>query len=73
MKVRALLVGLLIFSTGTVYAYCPSMVKCKLDGEYMSQDTCYYNAGHKSCKYSHDYDGPNGTEHHYVIISCDDN
>lgn len=50
---------------------CPSSVKCNLDGSYMFQEETYYNGLHKSVKYGHDYNGPDGTVHHYVIVSCD--
>jgi hypothetical protein len=54
----------------TAYASCPMMVKCSMDGQSMSQEECYMNGLHRSCKYSHDYYGPKGKEHHYVIVEC---
>jgi hypothetical protein len=50
---------------------CPNSVKCDLDGQYMSQEETYWNGLHESAKYGHDYYGPNGKVHHYVIVSCD--
>jgi hypothetical protein len=50
---------------------CPLTVTCAIDGQMMMQEATYYNGGHKSIKYGHDYYGPNGKEHHYVIIACD--
>jgi hypothetical protein len=49
---------------------CSVMIKCDLDGEYMSQEETYYNGMHKSVKYGHDYYGSEGKIHHYVIVSC---
>ena len=52
-------------------ASCPMGVKCSLDGEYMTEEETYYNGLHESKKYGHDYYGPNGKVHHYVIVKCD--
>lgn len=53
-----------------VYADCPLTVRCKIDGEAMGVEETYSNGLHVSKKYGHDYDGPNGKEHHYVIVQC---
>ena len=65
------LVGVALLLTGMAKADCPFMVKCSIDGEYMMVEETYYNGIHKSQKFSHDYNGPNGKEHHYVVVACD--
>jgi hypothetical protein len=50
---------------------CPLTVTCSIDGQMMMQEAAYYNGSHKSIKYGHDYYGPNGKEHHFVITACD--
>ncbi|MGB6835720.1 MAG: hypothetical protein WA660_01450 [Candidatus Acidiferrales bacterium] len=72
MKKILLGIAALLMLVVPAVANCPVMVKCSIDGEYMSQEETYWNAGHESIKYSHDYYGANGKEHHYVIVSCDD-
>jgi hypothetical protein len=62
----------LLFLAATVRAdsNCPVSVTCNIDGAIMLQEATYYNGPHKSVKYGHDYYGPNGKEHHFVIIDC---
>lgn len=67
MKTLALIV---FIGVAAARADCPVVVKCSIDGEGMMQEQCYINGSHKSCKFSHDYYGPNGKEHHYVIVVC---
>ncbi len=50
---------------------CPFSEICSIDGATMLQEDAYYNGIHKSVKYGHTYNGPNGQEHHYVIVACD--
>ncbi len=68
MKKLALIVFLTV---ATARADCPFTVKCSIDGQDMTREQCYYNGLHKSCKFSHDYYGANGKEHHYVVVACD--
>lgn len=49
---------------------CPVVVTCLLDGQGMMVEETYLNGIHISKKYGHDYYGPNGKVHHYVILSC---
>jgi len=51
-------------------ADCPLTVRCKIDGAAMGEEETYVNGAHISKKFGHDYYGPNGKEHHYVIIQC---
>jgi hypothetical protein len=69
---KAILIAVFFLSFTFVRADCPISVKCSIDGQMMLQEETYYNGGHKSVKYSHDYYGPNGKEHHYIVVSCDD-
>ena len=68
MKGLALIV---LLGASTLRADCPMTVKCSIDGQMMNNEECYYNGLHKSCKFSHDYYGPNGKEHHYRVVTCD--
>jgi len=52
-------------------ASCPISVNCSLDGAYMMNEGCYYNGLHQTCKFGHTHYGPNGPEHHYVMVDCD--
>jgi hypothetical protein len=57
--------------TGIALADGCSFVKCPTDGQMMMQEECYWNNLHRSCKFGHDYYGPSGKEHHYVMVACD--
>lgn len=70
MKRLALVLGLLLVPA--VHATCPISAKCEIDGATMLEETCYYNNSQKYCRFGHDYSGPNGKEHHYVIKKCDE-
>jgi len=70
MKKMFLSFGLLLLAV-PLRASCPVTLKCDLDGQYMSEEETYVNGMHVSKKYGHDYYGPNGTVHHYVIVKCD--
>ena len=49
---------------------CPVVVTCSLDGQGMTVEATYVKGTHLSKKYGHDYYGPSGKEHHYVIVEC---
>ena len=61
----------LILAPSVALASACFNVRCDLDGQYMSQEECYWNGLHKSCKFGHTYYGASGPTHHYVMVSCE--
>jgi len=69
---RKIFSGVVLFLfVSPLFASCPASVKCSIDGQLMFEKESYFNGGHMSKKFAHNYQGPNGTEEHYVIVSCD--
>ena len=71
MKKMLLVLAVLAATVLAAHAMCPSSVTCDLDGMYMQSEGCYWNGMHQTCKFGHTHYGPNGPEHHYVMVNCD--
>ena len=70
MKKVIIALAVLFASSYHALAYCPVSVTCSLDGQYESNEGCYWNGTHQTCKFGHTHYGANGPEHHYQMVDC---